>query len=600
MKKLFLIAMLSAFFALFFVVAVNAEAYDPQFGEVEEIDGIGVEASQAVAGYVAGETEKALVKLACACDKGEHTYPTYYILTINNSLRGLFNVDFTAINNANPCEAQYDKNSLIAVEIPEGITSFYGSTSGSGSGTLARCELLEYVKFSSTFTDISVCGFKGCTALEWVDMSLVTKMTALGASTFNGCSSLLGICLPDEIKTIGNAAFIGCYQLGPVHLPDSLETADNNEVWPVFHPKDGNSTASAPFNVHMYFVNETFDSPVGVEKPQVYYMPRNLTQLWGHGLRGFYNVNDVVVFGDKFTSFTCKIGFTSMDLSADNTKTVVFTADMQTVYLYSGNNYLNFYFTNPNDTRESDIGLSYPAGGSGGNAVLHLCASGIYKTISASEWSSEGYTHIVNAESSTVIRAADCENDAVVYALCYCGVAMGETSLAGTALGHSHTVDMGIVYENYFEQGYDGAKCERCDHVEKNGAYEALFTDRGISAKAFGDDVGFTCGYAVNLSAIEAYRAYTGSFDFGVLACANPSGGEMVPDFEDGRVIIVSFADESNGYVDVKVTGIPADKLDVKIVLCIYVRHGEDTYYLENGQTSRSVVGISYLEAENI
>lgn len=127
----------------------------------------------------------------------------------------------------------------------------------------------------------------------------------------------------------------------------------------------------------------------------------------------------------------------------------------------------------------------------------------------------------------------------------------------------------------------------------------ALFESKGYSVKTYGDSVGISQGYEVNLSAIEAYKAYVPDFDFGIVAYANKNGGEVAPVPGVDGAIDISFVNTANAYVEVKVVGIPEGKYDVPIVFCVYTVVGGDYFYINNGAQSDTVVGISYNEALN-
>ena len=95
---------------------------------------------------------------------------------------------------------------------------------------------------------------------------------------------------------------------------------------------------------------------------------------------------------------------------------------------------------------------------------------------------------------------------------------MGSTEVEGTALGHSHTIPLGYIYENLMAQGYNGYKCERCEDVNKDEKIDALFTSKGYSACTYGDGLSVTQEFVVNHDAINAYKAYKPDFDFGIIA----------------------------------------------------------------------------------
>ena len=132
--------------------------------------------------------------------------------------------------------------------------------------------------------------------------------------------------------------------------------------------------------------------------------------------------------------------------------------------------------------------------------------------------------------------------------------------------------------------------------VDETLTIDALFVSMGISAKTFGTDIGLVQGYQVNKTAIEAYKAYVSDFDFGILAYANVGGEAVAPRPGDDKVVDIVFDNAANSYIEVKVTGIPADFLNAPIVFCIYATEGEKFYYLDNGNTTETIVGSSYNE----
>ena len=529
MKKLLTVLFITAILACIMVMGVFATPYYNDFGETEYLDNIGIEISDVLID-VRENSDEARVKLSCTCEAGSHTYPTYYIMYKNTNPAHLFSRDYSKLNDATTCNVEYSSSSIIAIEIPEGITRFYGT--GSNSGTFYNHTNLKYVKLPSTFTDFSVNAFKSCRSLEWVDMNDVTSLTSIGNSAFNGCSSLLGLCLPDSVKTIGNAAFIGCYALGPVHLPESLETVDTNGVWPLFHPKDGNSTSTAPFNIYMYFTNQVFDSPTEVTKPSVYYMPKNMKNIWAYGLRGLHNVNDVIVFGESFTKYDQNIGFTSMNITGDTRKAVIFTGDMETFYYYGGDKGLDIYFTNPNDTSEENIGIACKvAGGSGGNNRLYICKTGMSRVITSSTWSADSFAHFADTRKTVSVEAT-CVDNRIDTAFCYCGAEIyKEKEIEGSKLGHNHDLEngatvIGIIYADYSKNGYKEIKCSRCDVTfDKVASAEEL---KSVSVSPIFYFDGYSCdmatgtqlavGFRVNGAALMEFEEITGcTLEFGVV-----------------------------------------------------------------------------------
>ena len=151
-----------------------------------------------------------------------------------------------------------------------------------------------------------------------------------------------------------------------------------------------------------------------------------------------------------------------------------------------------------------------------------------------------------------------------------------------------------IVYENYLENGVLATLCPICSAPREGEAVPALFISMGVSAKTFGTGIGLVQGYEVNKVAISEYRRYAPDFDFGVLAYANKAGTACAPKPGDSGVIDAVFDNMANDYIEVKIVGIPAEHADTAVVFCIYATDGGKVYYLDNGETSETIVGTSY------
>ena len=68
----------------------------------------------------------------------------------------------------------------------------------------------------------SLCSFENCSALQ--EITLPDDLKAINRNTFSGCSSLTDLHLPDSLQSIGDFAFSGCNNLTDIHLPDGLQS----------------------------------------------------------------------------------------------------------------------------------------------------------------------------------------------------------------------------------------------------------------------------------------------------------------------------------------------------------------------------------------
>ena len=83
-------------------------------------------------------------------------------------------------------------------------------------------ESIRTVEVASGITNLPDFAFYGCSALETVSFAEGSRLTTIGGSAFNGCTSLKELTLPQGVKTIYGNAFRGCSNLVSVYLPDTV------------------------------------------------------------------------------------------------------------------------------------------------------------------------------------------------------------------------------------------------------------------------------------------------------------------------------------------------------------------------------------------
>ena len=518
--------------------------------------------------------------------------------------------------------------------IPEGITSV-------GSLAFSECDQIKYVEFPSTIDYVGQACFSWCDNLTLVSFDKVDakirtaiangeaykKVTFNNCGTFKGCPKLVAMSVPmGTTELINRFVAQGCTSLTAFYMPDTIVSMGTN------------GGGQGPFcgATNLYFVNEAFtvgqclvDGEIDLtrlnlpSKPTVYYMPNDLTTTHGHVYTNQYskdgtlfqnckNINDVIVFGENFVDYNARNAFQGVG-TADSPKTVVFLGDMTQLVTFKNAQYINFVFANKADKSPEDlniIAIEYDQGNT--DSYMYFCYDSsrysyrINKNDMDADLSvnigkimatktAEAY-HVSNPLAAELSRDATCIANAYGMNYCFCGDSLGESEILGTALGHKHTIDVQFVYDNFMAEGYHGIKCERCDDAQKTETLDALFIPKGISAKTFGTDIGLIQGYELNRDAMDAYKAYATDFDFGILAFANKDGSAVSPKPGDDKVVDVVFDNMANDYIEIKLTGVPADCHNIPLVFCIYVMQGGKFYYLNDGITSDSVIGNSYNE----
>lgn len=120
-------------------------------------------------------------------------------------------------------EEKYSGN----VVVPETVCSegkTYAVTMISAS-TFENCTTLLSVSLPQSLTDIGSFAFKGCILLKAI--TVPQKVKTIGTGVFSDCSNLTGVCLPFGVTSIGTASFSGCMKLEKIDFPKSLKTIEN-------------------------------------------------------------------------------------------------------------------------------------------------------------------------------------------------------------------------------------------------------------------------------------------------------------------------------------------------------------------------------------
>lgn len=162
--------------------------------------------------------------------------------------------------------------------------------------------------------------------------------------------------------------------------------------------------------------------------------------------------------------------------------------------------------------------------------------------------------------------------------------------------GHTWQGTESVKVNSYLEAIKIGDTCTVCQGTNTIQTIAPIFTWLGFSKATYGESLSITQCFLVDKDSVEAYIAYAPDFDYGVLATLNAFGDAITPEVGDANVITGAFDKNANSYLDIKVTGIPLDKTDALLVFCVYVTVGDKMYYLDNGKSGESVIGVSYGE----
>ena len=90
----------------------------------------------------------------------------------------------------------------------------------SWDGTFEGCSGLTGITIPNTVTTIGKSAFENCKGLKTV--TLPNSVTSLGGSAFYGCTGLTSVTLSNNLSSIGGSAFYNCSGLKSISFPSSL------------------------------------------------------------------------------------------------------------------------------------------------------------------------------------------------------------------------------------------------------------------------------------------------------------------------------------------------------------------------------------------
>lgn len=119
----------------------------------------------------------------------------------------------------------FGESNLKSIYIPSLVEEIggLGNTGGLGDGCFVYCKNLATVVFAkdSQLKSIGSNSFQGCSQLNGLE--LPNGVTSLGSSCFFGCSALTSIHIPNSLQELGDFCFYSCTNwTGDVELPEGI------------------------------------------------------------------------------------------------------------------------------------------------------------------------------------------------------------------------------------------------------------------------------------------------------------------------------------------------------------------------------------------
>ena len=572
-KKLFLMLIVVSALVCLFAISVSATAI-PEFGATEHIDidkaTDGVQEMD-IYGHLktvvtdgTNPSANARVLLNCSCEKGQHTYPTYYITQKDNG--DYIWTKYNDINTYNPCGKTYSNADVVAIEIPNGIkvmTNVFKANTTIKFLDMSTAETMQWVETGGGYNAVS-----NCTSL--IEVRIPASMTEIRGWAFFSCTSLERFVIPEdsELTFIGTYTFYNCTSLTGFYLPSKMKT---------FGTQGGTNYGVFAGCPNVYLVNEPVTPTYIPPKPSVYYFPSTFKKMSGEEFKNCTSMNETVVFPETFTSVSDRWTF-----NGASTKTVVFLGDMTEL----GAQYwscTSIYFANKADKQRSDIAtFTNPSG-----ASVYYC-------------NAEGNTN--HLAEKTVDIPASCEIDAGVATLCFCGAQISKTSIEGTALSHDYDYVNGnatlvaVIYKDLSMDGTKTVTCGICGVDNNTIKADKVFNYLGYSKDGKG---GFCMGYLINQEALKDYESKNGSVVYGFIASANNDTPLDASGNKEENVVQTVLTDSGYTAIDFILTAENWEDEAVasaKITLNMYVIVNNAVQYITQNGYSTTAEAYKYSE----
>ena len=103
-------------------------------------------------------------------------------------------------------DTTFTGSNIVHVRSLGSVTIIDGTSS---SGAFQNCKNLASVQLPSTLVNIGQQAFEGCTALTTVNLNNLPNLTTLGPSAFYGCTALTGVVHLPALTSLGHMAFKG-------------------------------------------------------------------------------------------------------------------------------------------------------------------------------------------------------------------------------------------------------------------------------------------------------------------------------------------------------------------------------------------------------
>ncbi len=168
------------------------------------------------------EQQKSLLLLLFAVMAGTNTlFADYYRVKIDDLIYNLYTSNNTAevTYKAQNMSVPYD---FTTINIPENVvySGIVYHVTRIGNYTFQRCTALTSITIPNSVTFIGDKAFSNCTSLSSIE--LPNSVTYLGEYAFSECTNLTSIALSNSVMSISNYAFYKCTNLSSFTIPEGV------------------------------------------------------------------------------------------------------------------------------------------------------------------------------------------------------------------------------------------------------------------------------------------------------------------------------------------------------------------------------------------
>ena len=465
-------------------------------------------------------------------------------------------------------------DNLVSVVLPDSFT-YLGD-----SGLFYDCDNLESVVWSSNCPKIPGSAFASCEKLKFEIPSYINEIKS---SAFNGCTSMTSVVIPSTVAAIGSDCFRNCKNLTSV----------------VF--EEGCSITA--------IYAHTFDGCAFSEIT----LPNTVQQLRQNAFAGNKNLK-VVNLGASFVDFNLT-GNASASLNSGSSLEKLYlsknftSAAVRSDIFGDDNNKNEYPKLSPNlviyyegDKAAAEAIVSASMNGdtviNGVLAFITVVSLDEYEALEVAGELSGRYIIYSYNRCDAFYGGVHAEGKVINSCQFGCG---RECGMAQLLENPQHSLNLVITFgdKGYFSESSAIESCSVCKTVTVDENIDALFVDYGYSVTEAPINGSYSMSqfYGIDREAIDKYRAYsTAEFNFGfvVATTADPIGALERGELAEDKVFVTTEDLFVYEYVAVRISGISDATFGKAVAFCMFVKDGEDTYYLDGGETAEAVAMKSY------